>query len=116
MGAIPEPKRKPGHMKKLFLMAIAATLLLSLNVAAQNAGPEAKTAIDAAMAAMGTAGLQSIQYSGSGAFYATGQAYQPGGPWPRYPLKNYTMLVHYTAPSMRQELGRLEDENPTGGG
>src|SRR5260370_10636683 len=116
MGAIPEPKRKSAQRKKLFLMAIAATLLLSLNVAAQNAGPEAKTAIDTAMAAMGTAGLQSIQYSGSGAFYATGQAYEPGGPWPRYTLKKYTMLVNYTAPSMRQELVRIDDEKPPRGG
>jgi glyoxylase-like metal-dependent hydrolase (beta-lactamase superfamily II) len=116
MAAISKPKRKFGHMKKLFLMAIAATLLLSLNVTAQNAGPEAKTAIDAAMAAMGTAGLQSIQYSGSGSFYATGQAYEPGGPWPHYTLKKYTMLVNYTAPAMRQELVRIDDEKPPRGG
>src|SRR5260370_40820234 len=116
MAAISKPKRKSGHMKKLFLMAIAAPLLLSLDVTAQNAGPEAKTAIDAAMAAMGTAGLRSIQYSGSGSFYATGQAYEPGGPWRQYTLKKYTMLVNYTAPAMRQELVRIDDEKPPRGG
>ena len=61
------------------MLSIAATILLSLPVTAQNAGPqnagsEAKTAIDAAVAAMGTAGLQSVQYSGTGSFFATGQA------------------------------------------
>ena len=64
-------------MKTKFMLAIAATILLSLPVAAQNAGlqnagSEAKTAIDAAVAAMGTAGLQSIQYSGTGSFFADG--------------------------------------------
>ena len=103
-------------MKKLFLVAIAATMLLSLHVVAQNAGADAKTVIDAAMAAMGTDKLQSIQYSGTGSFFATGQAYEPGGPWPRYTVKKYTMLLNYTAPAMRQELVRIDDEKPPHGG
>jgi len=96
-------------MKNTFAMAIAATMLLSLYAAAQKTGSDAKTTIDAAVAAMGSAGLQSIQYSGTGSFYATGQAYGPGGPWPRYTLKKYTMLVNYTAPAMRQEVVRIDD-------
>src|SRR5690349_18697861 len=103
-------------MKNTFAMAIAATMLLSLYAAAQKTGSDAKTTIDAAVAAMGTAGLQSIQYSGTGSFYATGQAYVPGGPWPRYTLKKYTMLVNYTAPAMRQALVRIDDEKPPRGG
>jgi glyoxylase-like metal-dependent hydrolase (beta-lactamase superfamily II) len=103
-------------MKKLFVLAIAATMLLSMRAAAQNAGADAKTVIDAAVTAMGTAKLQSIQYNGSGSFYATGQAYEPGGPWPRYTVKKYTMLLNYTAPAMRQELVRIDDEKPPRGG
>ena len=68
------------------------------------------------MAAMGTAGLQSVQYTGTGQFYASGQAYEPGGPWPRYTLKKYTMSVNYTAPAMRQEVVRIDDERPPRGG
>lgn len=103
-------------MKKTFLMAIGAAMLFSIHVAAQNSGSDAKTAIDAAMAAMGTAGLQSIQYGGTGSFYATGQAYEPGGPWPRYTVKKYTMLVNYTASAMQQEMVRIDDEKPPRGG
>jgi glyoxylase-like metal-dependent hydrolase (beta-lactamase superfamily II) len=65
---------------------------------------------------MGTAGLQSVQYTGAGQFYASGQAYEPGGPWPRYTLKKYTMSVNYTAPAMRQEVVRIDDERPPRGG
>ena len=116
-GAVFEAKKEIlVNMKKTFVIAIAATMLLSLHVAAQNAGPDAKTAIDAAVAAMGTAGLQSIQYTGTGSFYATGQAYLPGGPWPRYKVTKYTMSVNYTAPAMRQELVRIDDERPPRGG
>lgn len=107
-------------MKKTFLVALAATLLFSLHSAAQTVAPgaqtNAKSAIDAALAAMGTASLQSIQYGGTGSFYATGQAYEPGGPWPRYTVKKYTMLVNYNAPAMRQELVRIDDEKPPRGG
>jgi glyoxylase-like metal-dependent hydrolase (beta-lactamase superfamily II) len=115
MAPLSTPK---GHanMKRQFVIAIAATMLLSLHLAAQNAGSDAKTAIDAAAAAMGTATLQSIRYGGTGSFYATGQAYEPGGPWPRYKITKYTMSVNYTAPAMRQELVRIDDEKPPRGG
>jgi glyoxylase-like metal-dependent hydrolase (beta-lactamase superfamily II) len=103
-------------MKKTLLIAIGTMFVLSLYASAQKTGPDAKATIDAAVAAMGTSGLQSIQYSGTGSFYATGQAYEPGGPWPRYTLKKYTMLVNYMAPAMRQELVRTDDEKPPRGG
>lgn len=103
-------------MKTRIAMVISAMVLFSLQVAAQKAGSDAKSAIDAAVAAMGTAALQSVQYSGTGSFYATGQAYEPGGPWPRYTLKKHTTLVNYTAPAMRQELTRIDDEKPPRGG
>ncbi len=103
-------------MNKISVMVLAAAMLLSLRVAAQDTASPAKPAIDAAMAAMGTAGLQAVQYTGTGQFYATGQAYEPGGPWPRYTLKKYTMSVNYTAPAMRQEVVRIDDERPPRGG
>jgi glyoxylase-like metal-dependent hydrolase (beta-lactamase superfamily II) len=103
-------------MKKTFVIAIAATTLLPLHVAAQSAGQDAKTIIDAAAAAMGTAGLQSIQYTGTGSTNPTGQAYLSGGPWPRFKVTKYTMSVNYTVPAMRQELVRIDDENPPRGG
>lgn len=72
----------------IFVSAVAVLLFGLARSAAQNAGSDAKAAIDAAAAAMGTNALQSIQYAGTGQFYATGQAYLPGGPWPRYPSKS----------------------------
>ena len=91
-------------------------MLLSLPAVAQNKGADAKAAIDAAIAAMGTSGLQSVQYTAKGSFYATGQAFEPGGPWPRYTITKYTMAVNYMAPAMRQELVRIDDEKPPRGG
>lgn len=103
-------------MKAKLWIGLAVVPLLVANALAQNKESNAKQAIDAAVRAMGTAGLQSIQYDGTGSFYATGQAYEPGGAWPRYTITKYTMRLNYTAPAMRQELTRIDDEKPPRGG
>lgn len=106
-------------MNKASSFFVGAVVLLLFGLArsaAQNAGSDAKATIDAAAAAMGTTALRSIQYTGTGQFYATGQAYHPGGPWPRYTVKKYTMSVNYATPMMRQELVRVDDEKPPRGG
>ena len=108
------------NMNKTSSMFVGAVALLLFGLprsAAQNTGSDAKAAIDAAATAMGTTALQSIQYTGRGQFYATGQAYHPGGPWPRYTVTKYTMTVNFATPMMRQELVRVDDEkSPRGGG
>src|SRR5580700_5675107 len=96
-------RRTCAYMNKTSFIFVAAVALLLFGLArsaAQNTGSDAKAAIDAAAAAMGTTALQSIQYTGTGQFYATGQAYLPGGPWPRYTIKKYTMSVNYATPMM----------------
>lgn len=103
-------------MKKLPVMTAVAASILSLHLSAQNARQDAKAAIDAAASAMGTANLQSVQYSGTGFVYPTGQAYTTGGPWPKFTVTKYTMSVNYAAPAMRQELVRIDDQRPTRGG
>ena len=64
----------------LFVGAVVLLLFGLARNAAQNAGSDAKEVIDAAAAAMGTTALRSIQYTGMGQFYATGQAYHPWSP------------------------------------
>ncbi len=99
-------------MTKTLLMAFAATVCLSLDAVAQEAG----AAIDAAATAMGTTTLQSIQYSGTGTNNSVGQAATPGGPWPRFTVTKYVTSVNYTVPAMRQEIVRIDNETPTRGG
>jgi len=103
-------------MKKLFVIAVAVATVLSLRPFAQNAAQNARAAIDAAAAAMGTTALQSVQYSGTGSVNPTGQAFTSGGPWPRFTVTKYTMSVNYAAPAMRQELVRVDNQLPTRGG
>src|ERR1051325_9290353 len=74
------------------------------------------TGVAAAADAMGATNLNSIQFSGSGTNYAYGQAYTPGGPWPRFEVKNYIAAVDYKAPAMRLEMLRAQGEHPPKGG
>lgn len=75
---------------------------LSVTLRAQNA----PSPLDAAARALGSTGLHSIQYAGTGANFAFGQAYSAGAPWPRFNLKTYVVAIDYTSPAMRVEFER----------
>jgi glyoxylase-like metal-dependent hydrolase (beta-lactamase superfamily II) len=98
------------------LAAAAAVVFFSLHAAAQTSAPDAGALINAATAAMGSAQLRSLQYTATGSFFATGNAYTSGGPWPRFTLTKYTMSIDYSVPAMRQELVRIDDAKPPRGG
>ena len=103
-------------MKKIFLLVAATLTLVSVDTTAQKAAPDAGALITAATAAMGTAKLRSLQYTATGSFGATGNAYTSGGPWPRFTVTKYTMSIDYSVPAMRQELVRVDDAKPPRGG
>jgi glyoxylase-like metal-dependent hydrolase (beta-lactamase superfamily II) len=102
-------------MKKV-LATTAAVTLLALYAVAQTPAPDAGALINAATAAMGSAKLRSLQYTATGSFFATGNAYTSGGPWPRFTVTKYTMSIDYSLPAMRQELVRVDDVKPPRGG
>jgi glyoxylase-like metal-dependent hydrolase (beta-lactamase superfamily II) len=98
-------------MKRACLI-VGAAVLMSLDAGAQ----DANALITAAARAMGAADLQAIEYSGTGNIFLLGQAASPGGPWPRFTLTRYLAAVDYSAPSMREETVRVDDERPPRGG
>jgi glyoxylase-like metal-dependent hydrolase (beta-lactamase superfamily II) len=99
-------------MKKILSLALLGAMLCGLAVGAQDAGGT----IDAAVKAMGTASVQSIQYSGTGAVFMVGQNFRPESPWPRFKVTKYNTGVRYDTPVFREELVRVDDENPARGG
>jgi len=103
-------------MQKIVIAIAAAVAFLPLQIRAQKTVPDVAAVIGAAAAAMGTANLEAIQYSGTGSTNPTGQAFTSGGPWPRFTVTKYVMSVNYTVPVMRQELVRIDDQVPTRGG
>jgi glyoxylase-like metal-dependent hydrolase (beta-lactamase superfamily II) len=103
-------------MKNMLVLLAATLTLVSIDTIAQNAAPDAGALINAATSAMGTAKLRSLQYTATGSFGATGNAYTSGGPWPRFTVTKYTMSIDYSVPAMRQELVRVDDAKPPRGG
>src|SRR5262245_28769093 len=97
---------------QLALVVLLLGAILPLNLSAQNAA----AIIDGSAKAMGTPALQSIRYTGTGSNNSVGQAYISGGPWPRFKVTKYAALLNYTVPVMRQEIVRVDSENPPRGG
>jgi len=65
---------------------------------------------------MGATSLNSIEYTGSGSVFNFGQAYEPGGRWPRFVQRRYTAAINYQTPGMRLTQVRSQGEYPPRGG
>jgi glyoxylase-like metal-dependent hydrolase (beta-lactamase superfamily II) len=74
------------------------------------------TGLATAASAMGAASLNSIEYTGSGSVFNFGQAYEPGGRWPRFVQRVYRAAINYQTPGMRLTQVRSQGEYPPRGG
>jgi len=99
-------------MRNFSTVAVMCGVLLAAHAGAQ----DARGVIDAAVTAMGTSTVQSIQYSGTGSVFMLGQNARPDAAWPRFRVITYTASVRYDVPGLREELVRVDDENPPRGG
>ena len=99
-------------MQKVWATSVAVVIVLFfVSAGAQNS----RAALDAAAHAMGASDLNSIQYAGTGSAFGFGQAYTPGGAWPRFNAQ-LTVAINYQTPALRQELVRTQAEKPPRGG
>ena len=94
------------------MTALVAGLALAITVSGCSRPSGAAAAADA----MGATNLNSLQFSGHGTNYAYGQAYTPGGPWPRFEVKTYTAAIDYRTPAMKLDMLRAQGEHPPRGG
>lgn len=76
---------------------------------------DARSALQAAAAAMGVTNLKTIQYSGAGWDSAVGQSYNLTTDWPRVDVTSYTRVIDYDARTSREERTRRQGNNPTWG-
>lgn len=92
---------------------LAAAWLLAAPAQADNA---AQAALHGASKALGVESLQSIEFSGSGADYALGQAPNVNSAWPKFNDKSYDRLVNFSPWATRLQRVRTQGENPPRGG
>ncbi len=98
-------------------MRMQSTLLAGLAVVlAATSGHAQTNRLTAAAEAMGANGLNSIEYTGSGFVFGFGQAYEPGGAWPRFIQRTYDASINYQTPGMRLVQVRSQGEHPPRGG
>ncbi|HVQ12784.1 MAG TPA: hypothetical protein VMS40_04305, partial [Vicinamibacterales bacterium] len=90
-------------MRRLLITAVAIATM----AASAACGPRAGT-LEAANAALGTAQVNSIQFSGTGRWYQFGQAPNPTLPWPQFDVSSYTATVDYAVPAARVQMTRLQ--------
>ena len=101
------------HRLRLLLPALGIATLLAACAASP---PETGAALVARAAqAMGADKVTTLRYSGEGTGWTFGQAFAPGGTWPKITLHAVTRSIDYANGAMREEV-TLSRAEPQGGG
>jgi glyoxylase-like metal-dependent hydrolase (beta-lactamase superfamily II) len=95
------------------LGVLFAVLALMVGTAAAQ---DARSVLQAADRAMGASAVRSVQYSGTGWMATPGQSFAADGDWPRADLQSYTNTIDYNSKSAKEELLRVQGNNPPRGG
>jgi glyoxylase-like metal-dependent hydrolase (beta-lactamase superfamily II) len=98
-------------MRMYWTLVVGLAVVLSAPSHAQQ-----RTGLAAAADAMGAAGLNSIEFTGSGNVFSFGQAFEPGERWPRFIQRTYSAAINYQTPAMRLVQVRSQGEHPPRGG
>src|SRR4026208_904760 len=87
------------------------SLVVAIAVASSACGPQAGS-LQAANNTLGTAQVNSIEFSGTGRWYQFGQAPAPNLPWPQFDVSNYTATINYATPAARVQMTRKQTIEP----
>ncbi|MGE0592791.1 MAG: MBL fold metallo-hydrolase [Vicinamibacterales bacterium] len=94
-------------MKKVSTLAAVVALVTTVAACSQPTGT-----LESTSEALGAAGINSIEFSGSGQWYQFGQAPAPSLPWPQFDVASYTATIDYAAPAARVQMTRSQTVEP----
>jgi glyoxylase-like metal-dependent hydrolase (beta-lactamase superfamily II) len=97
----------------IMLAALCAAPALA---AAAGAASDPQQVLSDATKALGSEGLHSIEFSGSGSDFVLGQAPTVNSPWPRFNDTSYTRVVAFDPWATQLQRTRTQAENPPRGG
>jgi len=100
--------------RKVYVAAALLALIVAMRETQR--AQDARGVLQAAVKAMGTANVKTVQYSGTGWNSAVGQSFSPAEDWPRFEVTRYTRTIDYDAKFSREELTRRQGNNPPRGG
>ena len=90
---------------------MTSSLVVAIAVASIACGPQAGS-LQAANETLGTAQVNSIEFSGTGRWYQFGQAPAPNLPWPQFDVSTYTATINYATPAARVQMTRKQTIEP----
>ena len=93
----------------------ARVVLAAILAACASSSDDAQATLSRSALAMGSSGLKTLRYTGAGTGYTFGQAYTPGGAWPKITVHSMTRTIDYESLAMRDEIV-LSRAEPLGGG
>lgn len=99
-------------MRKVALLLI----VLSLSVACAASVQEPRVTLERAAGMLGATEVTTVEYTGNGALFQSGQSQTPDQRWPRYTVPAFTRAMSYETASMRDTLVRTQGEDPPRGG
>jgi len=76
----------------------------------------ARALLQAADNAVGASKVNSIQYTGTGRISYLGQNFTTADDWPRVDLKSWSQSIDYGSKSAKEEMVRVQGNNPPRGG
>ena len=94
---------------------LLAAGLAAIVAACASTGDDAAATLSRSAQAMGATGLKTLRYAGNGTGFTFGQAYTPGGAWPKITVHSITRTIDYDSGAMRDEIV-LSRAEPLGGG
>jgi glyoxylase-like metal-dependent hydrolase (beta-lactamase superfamily II) len=101
--------------RRVSLRCLCAAGLAAIVAACASTGDDAAPTLSRSAQAMGSSGLKTLRYAASGTGYTFGQAYTPGGVWPKITVHSMTRTIDYDSGAMRDEIV-LSRAEPLGGG
>src|SRR5438874_5827849 len=103
-------------MRNVLVTLVAVSALVLGPAVVPAAAQNARALLQAADNAVGASKVNSIQYTGTGRISYLGQNFTTADDWPRVDLKSWSQTIDYGSKSAREEMVRVQGNNPPRGG
>src|SRR5438309_2157730 len=103
-------------MRNLLATLVAGSILVLGPAVEPAVAQNARALLQAADNAVGASKVNSIQYTGTGRISYLGQNFTTTDDLPRVDLKSYSQTIDYASKSAKEEMVRVQGNNPPRGG
>src|SRR5215472_5693710 len=104
--------RRNSHQQEVTMSKPIFAILVLAALPAVAAPKDAADVVSGVARVLGSANINSVQYSATGYVFTFGQSYRPGGPWPKFILKSYTRMFDYEKGVSREDALWTQFEKP----